>query len=176
MYNLAKILWPCNNKYIPPCEDSVYDMTKGLAQRFLIGRSIDPESDPNTMECKIEPEENAEIKEEDIIELPPMPADDVYLEETRDKYKSKCEHEANMWTDKPVWKNEYEMIMKPDIVAQALEYSDDFAWYLRKCCARSARIGLNPETEEAKNEREEKKKECLAIKKKKKRENCLKLL
>ena len=37
---------------------------------------------------------------------------------------------------------EYELKLEEGVVANTLADSNEWAWYLRKCCARSARIGL----------------------------------
>lgn len=155
MLNLLNIIWPCKNNYISVCEDSVHNMTKGLGQKLLIGRSVD-ESDPNKMEC--EPEKNAEIKQEDIMDLPSVPDDDVYEKETKTESQGKCQRMAANWgwqTKNAKWKNVDEMNMKPDVLSQPLKDGNEYAWYLRKCCAKSAGVGLKTETEKAKKEWEE---------------------
>ena len=50
MFNIFERLWPCNNSYLSVCEDAAYGFTKGMAQRFIIGKS-DPD-DRSKMICR----------------------------------------------------------------------------------------------------------------------------
>ena len=181
VFKLLKQLWPCDNKYVPACEDSAYGMKKGAAQRLLIGqRSPDT---PTQMVCK--DVDTSEIGKEEV-KLVPLPTGDIYLGKSDDspaniKVKAKCKcnkiAKAGGWVEQhpskcmlvnkelkkynengrawswahknlaTVWTqneddDEYELKMEPGAVTKRLADSNEYAWYLRKCCRRSARIGL----------------------------------
>lgn len=160
LYNLLKLLWPCNNKYIGVCEDSVRGMTLGLAQRFKIGKSIDP-ANPNKMECVYEKE--AEIEEAKVTPLPELPTEDVYYGDNKIASQDKCQKQAVntnlLTTDKQKWTTDdtgERQELRLGKLFQPLADSHEYAWYLRKCCAKSARTALLPESDEEKAKREEK--------------------
>merc|ERR1712200_372205 len=119
-YNLMMEIWPCNNRYISVCEDSNYGMTKGLAQTLMIGQqNVD---DPTKMDCK--DLDKAEIT---MAELLADPGDEYK------KWKS----------NKKIWSTEDTLAMARGVLMQPLKDSSEWAWFLRKCCAKSAKDGLD---------------------------------
>merc|ERR1719186_2230721 len=135
VHNLLEIIWPCNNKYISVCEDSAYGMTKGLTQKFLIGKSDPANPDPNHMIC--EDIDTSEIEEEEMNELSPLPTNDVY---DVDKAWSldkclKVTKEGGFLTKKETFSD-----LISGVVATSLVDSNEYGWWLRKCCAKSAKF------------------------------------
>ena len=124
------------------CEDSAYNMTKGLTQRFLIGKS-DP-NDPS------EDDDTAEI--ETIEEKSPIPDDD---EDISDEGYARCMN-ALIGRPKEVdigWlgldasaTNRYDL--PSGDLEKFLPQSHERAWWLRKCCTKTAKFV--PESEEYK--------------------------
>ena len=179
-YKVLQMLWPCDNQYLPVCEDAAYGMKKGAAQRLLIGQRSDDDS--TKMVCR--DIDQAEVNP-DEVKLQPMATDDVYLGSNDDseaiikiKAKCKCENVAGKggwivqrsdcksmskemkknakkgqaWSWEKIentvaWQQskddlEYELRLEEGVVADTMADSNAWAWYLRKCCARTARIGL----------------------------------
>ena len=135
LLNLLDIIWPCNNIYIPDCEDSAYNFTKGLNQQLFIGRSNNA-SNPNTMTCTQEEPTNI-----DIQDLSPMPEEDntEFATPKVEKWaKVKCWKIAK----KGGWLGKGDKLGKLKIgeVAQNLVLGDESAWWLRKCCPISAKF------------------------------------
>jgi len=131
LYNLYKKLWPCNNRYISICEDSAHGMTKGLAQKLIIGKS--DASDPSRMIC-LEEADKAEVEEQPVSSLP---QDDVYEDDYREWYSDKCARVLKIGGWIPKGKLD---ALQAGVVAQSLQYSNERAWWLRKCCAKTAKF------------------------------------
>merc|ERR1719154_925096 len=134
LFNLLEIIWPCNNQYIAVCEDSAYGMTKGLAQKLLIGKS-DP-ANPSNMIC--EDIDISEIDVEDMDKLSSPPTSDVTEEDKKTWYRNKCRKVAK----KAGFLAEDQRLSALDhgVVASSLDDSSEYGWWLRKCCAKSAKF------------------------------------
>jgi len=134
LFNLLEIIWPCNNKYVGVCEDSAYGMTKGLAQKFLIGKS-DP-ANPSSMICG--DIDSPEIGEEGVYELSPLPNNDVLDDQDAAYSLKKCLDV----TKKGEFLSENETFsdLIAGVVANSLVDSNEYGWWLRKCCATSAKF------------------------------------
>ena len=134
LYNLYKEIWPCNNQYLSNCEDSAHGMTKGLAQTFIMGKSSS--EDPAKMTC-LDNVDKPEVEAADA--LSDLPTEDVVEEEEyAEFYQKKCKKvlKAGGWIEaaRPLEN------LKPGEVASTLQYSDERAWWLRKCCAKTAKF------------------------------------
>jgi hypothetical protein len=143
MLNIVDILWPCKNIYIPDCEDSAYNFTKGLNQQLKIGRSNDA-SNPNIMTCTQEEPTNI-----DLQDLSPLPEEDN-TEAYSDKVKNWAQYKCSRMAKTGGWlkqKNDLKGLEKLSIgeVAQNLELGDESAWWLRKCCSISAKFFVKGE-------------------------------
>ena len=161
-YNLMMEIWPCNNRYISVCEDSNYGMTKGLAQTLMIGQqNVD---DPTKMDCK--DLDKAEIT---MAELLADPGDDYKNDQSDLAFAQQqvCQEAAakpgwvdkkppslkklgsnpkeyNKWkSNKKIWSTEDTLAMARGVLMQPLKDSSEWAWFLRKCCAKSAKDGLD---------------------------------
>jgi len=144
--NLLENLWPCDNDYVSVCEDSAYGMTKGLAQRLIIGKSDDP-SDPSKMTCR--DDDTAEIDTTEMNALSPIPKEDVF--KPTEKYnQDHCMSVINRGGWLTDAKKNYELPFGK--VAESLHLSHERAWWLRKCCARTAKFV--DENDADRNERE----------------------
>ena len=157
MFNIFKRLWPCNNSYLSVCEDAAYGFTKGMAQRFIIGKS-DPD-DRSKMICRNDIDKT-EI--EKVEELSPVPSEDdsfarlswegIFKDEGfSSKYPSgqdKCyktiQKGGSMgygWVKDGI---RLSGIKKgkfyPEVIRNSLKDSNEFAWWLRKCCASTAKL------------------------------------
>jgi len=133
LYNLLEIIWPCNNHYISVCEDSAHGMTKGLAQQLKIGRSISGQ--PSKMKCL----SGVDTAEVDMTPVSDLPADDVvYKEENEEWNKKKCLKK----TIEGGWLGAEDTFeeLETGEVAKSLGDSNEYAWWLRKCCAKSAKF------------------------------------
>ena len=135
LFNLLKLIWPCNNRYISVCEDSAHGMTKGLAQKLLLGKS-DPKN-PTNMICN--DDDTAEIGETDVAEVTPLPKANVFTEDQTDaKQAQKCVRVMNL----EGWMQGYADLLDLPIgkVQESLADSNERGWWLRKCCARTAKF------------------------------------
>jgi len=153
--NLLDVLWPCNNSYVSECEDDAYGMTKGLAESLIIGRS-DHEV-PSTMTCE-DQDDTADIDEMNMISDIPIENElnPVIDRESLDKYPCLPVLHAGGWisNDPYGWMRndhtyedaEYHGVddrtnfgliygTRPD---QSLSHGNEMAWWLRKCCAKTA--------------------------------------
>jgi len=132
LYNLLEIIWPCNNHYISVCEDSAHGMTKGLAQQLIIGKSM-PEQ-PSKMICL----SGVDTAEVGMTPVSSLPADDVYKEENKAWNQENCLKK----TRKGGWLEAEDTFeeLETGEVAKSLEDSNEYAWWLRKCCAKSAKF------------------------------------
>ena len=125
-------IWPCNNEYISVCEDSAHGMTKGAAQKLTIGRSV--EGKPYKMECL----KDVDTPEVAMKDLSPLPTDDVSLDENRAWNKAKCQRatqDGGFLTRQQSFDD-----LATGEVAKLLGESNEHAWWLRKCCAKSAKF------------------------------------
>ena len=143
--NLLDVLWPCNNSYVSECEDDAYGMTKGLAESLIIGRS-DHEV-PSTMTCE-DQDDTADIDEMNMISDIPIENNLNVIEREwgRDIYPCLPVLHAGGWiSNDPYEDAEYGLYdrtnfgliygTRPD---QSLSHGNEMAWWLRKCCAKTA--------------------------------------
>jgi len=134
LFNLLEIIWPCNNKYVSVCEDSAYGMTKGLVQKLIIGKS-DP-TNPSNMICG--DHDSPEIEEKDMNKISPLPTSDVYEDQDKDYSLNKCLNVARI-AGFLAEKGHFSELEK-GVVAASLDDSNERGWWLRKCCAKSAKF------------------------------------
>jgi len=147
LYNLMESLWQCDNDYISVCEDSAFDFKKGAAQQFRIGKS-DPE-DPSKMICMPIDHDTAEIEVSEVPEHPhDIPEEDVF-KPTEEYNVDHCMRVLYRGGWLEANSNNYGLNFGE--VAQDLPDSNEQAWWLRKCCARTAKFLV--ETEDEKVER-----------------------
>lgn len=134
LLNLVKEVWPCNNAYIAPCKDDAYGGKLQLAQTLKIGKA-DP-TDPQKMVCH-EDLDKAEIPETDVPALAPTPTQDVSTEQKR---CLKTIKKKKIWGKKPTQlkTGDVEQLLNPS--GDANDHGDEYAWWLRKCCAKTAKF------------------------------------
>jgi len=146
LFNLQKMLWPCNNDYISVCEDYAFNFKKGLAQKLRIGKS-DPD-DISKMICT--DDDTAEI-EEDEVPKDPEDLSQVDRMDTAAPELNKCLRVINRegWLKNA--KNTFDLPYGE--VAKSLPLSNERAWWSRKCCSVSAKFV--EESEEYKKEKAE---------------------
>ena len=135
LYNMLRIIWPCDNYYISVCEDSAHGMTKGLAQKLRIGKS-DP-NNPTNMICT--DDDTAEIALTDVKDITPLPKANVFTDDqTADKHAEKCKKVMR----REGWLEGYVDLLDLPVgkVKESLAVSNERGWWLRKCCARTAKF------------------------------------
>jgi len=138
LWNLLEKIWPCNNNYLSVCEDSAYGMTKGLTEKLRIGKH-DPDS-PADMVCK-DDIDKPEIDEDEMQKLSPVPTEDVSIPKYVDWNKEKClkvAREGEFLTSKQKLGD-----LEEGQVAKSLVDSNEYGWWLRKCCAKSAKFPIS---------------------------------
>ena len=162
LYNLVKLMWPCDNTYISRCEDAAYQNKKSANQVLTLGKS-DPD-DPSKITC------NSELDIPEVLEVPqvsPIPETDieddlppVVKEWFADKgntvapgesMRDRCESwgiRKQSWVEKrepglvEPWLREDQNIWELDVqgLRESLHDSNERAWWLRRCCATTARF------------------------------------
>lgn len=133
LLNLVKEVWPCNNAYIAPCKDDAYGGKLQLAQTLKIGKA-DPD-DPQKMICQ-DNIDTAEIPETDVPALAPTPNQDVSTDQKR---CLKTIKKKQIWgKPKNLKTGDVEKLLNPS--GDANDHGDEYAWWLRKCCAKTAKF------------------------------------
>merc|ERR1712228_402624 len=88
---------------------------------------------PSRMIC-LEEADKAEVEEQPVSSLP---QDDVYEDDYREWYSDKCARVLKIGGWIPKGKLD---ALQAGVVAQSLQYSNERAWWLRKCCAKTAKF------------------------------------
>jgi len=149
-FKIFEQLWPCNNNYLSVCEDAAYGFTKGMAQRFVIGKS-DPNDRSKTI-CR-DDIDKPDIEEDQIQKLSPVPSEDesfarldwegIYKEDGFTRYQSgqdKCfktiQKGGNMGYGWVKTNTKLGGIEKgnfyPEAIKDSLKDSNEFAWWHRE--------------------------------------------
>ena len=121
IYNMYKILFPCENQYVSICEDFAYGMTKGLAQKLIIGQS--KEGSPSEMVCRSDVDK-PELTE--IQAIKPVQQDDFIQGEQWFEAKCKRVLRKGGWITGSNTDD-----LKQGEVEGALKDSNEYAWWLR---------------------------------------------
>jgi len=165
LFNLLNTIWPCDNTYTSVCEDAAYDFKKGSNQRLTIGKSA--KNDLSLMICdktideaknpiKLKPAELEKlikgIADDDIEDDIDAIAKEWYVENGKDIWRNenhgktiaeKCKMilRKGTWPLDP-WLKEDANLWEMDVESlhAALNDSNERAWWLRKCCATTARF------------------------------------
>merc|ERR1719239_1028127 len=127
--NLVAEIWPCNNYYVSVCEDAAHGFTKGLAQQLVIGKSS--EVDITQMTC-LPDMDTPELT--DVAPLSPLPTEDVNLPSMEKVFLKKCQKTINRAFEKKATD------LETGEIAGYLGHSNEYAWWLRKCCAKTAKF------------------------------------
>lgn len=133
LLNLVKEVWPCNNSYIAPCKDDAYGGKLQLAQTLKIGKAHP--TDPQQMICH-EDLDNAEIPQSDVPALASTPTQDVCTDQKR---CLKTIRVKGVWgSPKKIKTGDVEKLLNPS--GGNNDHGDEYAWWLRKCCAKTAKF------------------------------------
>lgn len=149
--NLLEMIWPCGNTYVSTCEDANYGFEKGIQQRLIIGKS-ENSTDRSQITC----DTTIDAIKNPIEETRPQPVlspiadtdldNDLTFNKREDKFEymaQKCDQvlRAGSWPMDP-WLKEDETIWDLNVnpLLEQLKFSNDKAWWLRKCCATTAQF------------------------------------
>jgi len=133
LYNILKVVWPCDNVYISPCKDSAYGYTLGQAQTLIIGKHR--RINKSGMLCK----KNIDKPEiESALPIQPTPTVDQGTSKKCSQVISK-KYDLKSLTVGEV-ESDLKLNSKVDGHGQLLDHGSEFAWWLRKCCAQSAKF------------------------------------
>ena len=101
----------------------------GLAQQLVIGKSS--EADITKMTC-LPDVDTPELT--DVAPLSPLPAEDVNLPGMEKVFLKKCQKTINKAFEKK------DTGLETGEIAGYLGHSNEYAWWLRKCCAKTAKF------------------------------------
>ena len=121
IYKMYKILFPCDNPYVSICEDFAYGMTKGLAQKLIIGQS--KEGSPSEMVCRSDVDK-PELTE--IRAIKSVPQNDFVQDKKWFVDKCKRVLRTGGWITGSKLGD-----LKQGEVERALEDGNEYAWWLR---------------------------------------------
>lgn len=170
LYAIMKLVWPCNNAYISPCKDAAYGFTLGLNQKFKIGKA-DP-NDPSKMICK-DDLDFSEVATPNVISpiaIADAPAGPhIKTKKIQPPQCEKALSKLRLTTGvcdaekKPRYcrkkkvkqaENGVEVVQYGDVMkslkldgADPDDHGNEYAWWLRKCCATTAKMN-QPAVEE----------------------------
>ena len=166
LYNLVKRIWPCNNTFMSRCKDAAYDYKLSLNQRLIVGKSLDKD-DLSKIECDKEFDAPPEVLDEEIPEVSPIPSTDIANDlepltkkwlmengrggEVKTSMRGKCETVLKLgdWIEQLGWEGSTANWLGRDqniwdVDEEKLQVSlangNERAWWLRKCCATTAKF------------------------------------
>jgi len=134
LFNIMKEVWPCDNSYIGPCKDDAYGSKLQLAQTLKIGKA-DP-SNPQKMICH-DDLDKAEVSKNGVPAEAPTTPEDVCT--TPKKCSKTINDKKEVWGKaKKIKTGDVEQWLNPS--GKASDHGSEHAWWLRKCCAKTAKF------------------------------------